>query len=84
MALTFQSAEADARQRLADWSGRAQDWTQLSFDIAQKQEVKKQRDRITEEQHIAESLAPAQQLVRALLIVVPRATPVALVEGSTN
>lgn len=84
MALTFESAETDARQRLAAWSGRARDWTDLSFDIAQKQEVKKQRERITEEQQIAESLAPAQQLVRALLIVVPRSTPVALVEGSTN
>lgn len=84
MQMTFQAAEAAASQRLADWKGRAQGWTQLSFDIPQKQEVKKQRERITEEQHIAESLAPAQRLVRPLLIVVPRETPVANPEGTGN
>lgn len=82
MQLTFQSAEDAASNRLENWRDRAHGWTQLSFDIAQKQEVKKQRERITEEQRIAESLAPSQRLIRPLLIVVPREPAVAEPEGA--
>ncbi|MGW6173686.1 helicase-related protein [Arthrobacter sp. NPDC055138] len=82
MQLTFESAAAAANQRLDDWKNRAKDWTQLSFEHTQRVEIKKQRERITEEQQIAESLAPAQRLVRPLLIVVPRNTPVVDLEGA--
>ena len=82
MQLTFESAAAAANQRLNDWKNRAKDWTQHSFEFTQRAEVKKQRERVTEEQHIAESLAPAQRLVRPLIVVVPRNTPVAVPEGA--
>lgn len=82
MQLTFHAAEQAAHRRLEAWKDRAQGWTQMSFDIIQKEEVKKMRDRVTEEQRIAESLAPAQRLVRPLLVIVPRATPVARAEGA--
>ncbi len=82
MQLTFEAAANSANQRLQAWKDRATGWTQLSFDFAQRAEVKKQRERVSEEQRIAESLAPAQRLVRPLLIVVPRATPVAVPEGA--
>jgi short-subunit dehydrogenase len=82
MQLTFEAAADSANQRLQAWKDRATGWTQLSFDFAQRAEVKKQRERVSEEQRIAESLAPAQRLVRPLLIVVPRATPVAVPEGA--
>lgn len=82
MQLTFEAAADAATQRLQAWKDRATGWTQLSFDFAQRAEVKKQRERVSEEQRIAESLAPAQRLVRPLLIVVPRATPVTVPEGA--
>ncbi|MEV7473775.1 hypothetical protein AB0N33_08690 [Pseudarthrobacter oxydans] len=82
MQMTFESAAAAAEQRLQSWTARATGWTQLSFELTQRAEVKKQRERVTEEQLIAESLAPAQRLVRPLLIVVPRDTPTAVPEGA--
>ncbi len=81
MELTFASAVEAASLRLEAWNQRASGWTQLSFELTQRAEVKKQRDRVTEEQRIAETLAPAQRLVRPLLIVVPRNTPTARPEG---
>jgi hypothetical protein len=82
MQMTFESAATAAEQRLQAWTDRATDWTQLSFELTQRAEVKKQRERVSEEQVIAESLAPAQRLVRPLLIVVPRSTPTAVPEGA--
>lgn len=82
MQMTFESAATAAEQRLKTWTDRATGWTQMSYGLTQRAEIKKQRERVTEEQLIAESLAPAQRLVRPLLIVVPRNTPTAVPEGA--
>lgn len=81
---TFSQAAAEAGTRLDSWMSRAHGWTQESFDLAQRADVRKQRDRVAEEQRIAQSLAPAQRLVRPLLVVVPRDTPAASLEGTNQ
>lgn len=82
--LTFAEAAKQASDRLDAWTSRAHGWTQESFELAQRGEVRKQRERVTEEQRVAQSLAPAQRLVRPLLVVVPRNTPAAPLEGANQ
>ncbi|MFC3434473.1 hypothetical protein ACFOS0_09805, partial [Nocardia seriolae] len=60
---------------LEQWRWRAVRWNsgaeQLELFGAQKKKVDKLSQRIAEEQRLAESLAPTQQLVRPLLVIVP-------------
>jgi hypothetical protein len=68
-------------ERLARWRKRAQRWhadaEQLELFGAQRSKVGKLGQRINDEQRLADLLAPTQQLVRPLLVIVPTATPVA-------
>ena len=75
MKLVLDQQEATATERLAAWRRRADRWysaaEQLDLFGSQKSKVDKLSRRIAEEQRLAESLAPTQQLVRPLLVIVP-------------
>ncbi|WCI09651.1 hypothetical protein PJ267_09130 [Arthrobacter sp. OVS8] len=72
---TFAAAQQAAEERLAGWQNRADHWQESSLEQhlpgMSKSALKKQRERIQEEQRIAASLAPSQRLVRPLLVIVP-------------
>ncbi|BDT91498.1 helicase [Nocardia sputorum] len=75
MRLVLDQQESSATERLAAWRARADRWyaaaDQLELFGSQKSKVDKHSRRIAEEQRLAESLAPTQQLVRPLLVIVP-------------
>lgn len=75
MKLVLDHQERSANERLAQWRRRADRWhsgaEQLELFGTQKKKVDKYARRIAEEQRLAESLAPTQQLVRPLLVIVP-------------
>ncbi|MGW4350751.1 helicase-related protein [Nocardia sp. NPDC004582] len=75
MKVTLDKQQELAEQRLERWRLRADRWyseaQQLELFGGQKKKVDKLSERIAEEQRLAESLAPTQQLVRPLLVIVP-------------
>lgn len=77
MQIVLGEQERTATERLANWRRRADRWhsgaEQLELDLTsgQKKKVDTLSRRIAEEQRLAESLAPTQQLVRPLLLIVP-------------
>ncbi|WP_280217573.1 helicase-related protein [Nocardia neocaledoniensis] len=75
MKLVLDHQERSANERLAQWRRRADRWhsgaEQLELFGSQKKKVDSYARRIAEEQRLAESLAPTQQLVRPLLVIVP-------------
>ncbi|MGF6882334.1 superfamily II DNA or RNA helicase [Nocardia sp. GAS34] len=75
MRLVLDQQEQTAHERLDAWRQRADRWysgaEQLELLHGQKKKVDKLSRRIAEEQRLAESLAPTQQLVRPLLVIVP-------------
>ncbi|MFM1723916.1 helicase-related protein [Rhodococcus sp. PAM 2766] len=76
MRLVLDKQESTANERLDHWRARAERWrvgatSQLELFAAQRSKVEKLSSRVTEEQRLAESLAPTQQLVRPLLLIVP-------------
>jgi len=75
MKLILDQQERTATERLTQWRARADRWyaaaDQLDLFGSQKSKVDKLSRRIAEEQRLAESLAPTQQLVRPLLVIVP-------------
>ncbi|MFE9579951.1 helicase-related protein [Nocardia sp. NPDC006044] len=75
MRLVLDEHQRSAEQRLRQWRQRADRWhssaEQLELFGSQKNKVDKLSRRIAEEQRLAESLAPTQQLVRPLLMIVP-------------
>ncbi|NKX90944.1 helicase-related protein [Nocardia coubleae] len=74
MKLVLDQQERSANERLAQWRQRADRWysgaEQLELFGSQKKKVDTYARRIAEEQRLAESLAPTQQLVRPLLVIV--------------
>ncbi|WP_417372323.1 helicase-related protein [Glutamicibacter protophormiae] len=84
MEATFSAAANQATKQLEEWKQRATQWRQQAENVAKTADVKKQTFRLEEEQRIAESLAPAQHLIRPLLVVVPRDTPRADSSEGTN
>jgi hypothetical protein len=81
MRWVLDAQEAATTERLAQWRKRARRWhddaEQLELFGAQRSRVGKLSQRINEEQRLADLLAPTQQLVRPLLVVVASDTPVA-------
>lgn len=75
MKIILDQQESTATERLRAWRRRADRWyaaaEQLELFGSQKSKVDKLSRRIAEEQRLAESLAPTQQLVRPLLVIVP-------------
>lgn len=81
MRWVLDAQEKATTERLARWRRRAQQWhsdaDHLDLRGAQKSRVGKLGQRISEEQRLADLLAPTQQLVRPLLVIVGADTPVA-------
>lgn len=75
MSMVLAAQEDAANERLTRWRQRADRWhtgaEQLELFPGQKKKVDKLSRRIAVEQRLAESLAPTQQLVRPLLVIVP-------------
>ncbi|GJO06740.1 helicase [Mycobacterium marinum] len=73
--------ETATTERLSQWRARAQRWhdeaDRTELFGAQKGRVTKLGRRINEEQRLADLLAPTQQLVRPLLVIVDANTPAA-------
>jgi superfamily II DNA or RNA helicase len=80
MRWVLDAQDAATTERLTQWRKRAQRWhddaEQLELFGAQRSKVGKLGQRINDEQRLADLLAPTQQLVRPLLIIVPTNTPV--------
>ncbi|WP_137876345.1 helicase-related protein [Rhodococcus sp. Q] len=78
MQLVLDAQESAATARLDRWRNRADRWhagaEQLELVAGQRKKVDTLSRRIAEEQRLAESLAPTQQLVRPLLLIVPNAS----------
>ncbi|MDN6170357.1 MAG: DEAD/DEAH box helicase [Micrococcaceae bacterium] len=74
---TMGAAENDAEDRLEDWLQRADAWSQESDALTQRADVRQRRERVAEERQLAEAMRPAQRVVRPLLAILPRDTPVA-------
>lgn len=81
MRWVLDAQEKATTERLSQWRRRAQRWhdeaDQLELFGVQKSRVGKLGRRIDEEQRLADLLAPTQQLVRPLLVIVDGATPAA-------
>lgn len=81
MRWVLDAQEAATTERLTQWRDRAKLWhadaDRLDLRGAQKSRIGKLGQRITEEQRLADLLAPTQQLVRPLLVIVAADTPVA-------
>jgi len=81
MRWVLDAQEAATTDRLTQWRKRAQRWhddaEQLELFGTQRSKVSKLGQRINDEQRLADLLAPTQQLVRPLLVIVPTDTPVA-------
>ncbi|NKY49722.1 helicase-related protein [Nocardia vermiculata] len=75
MKVVLDAQKTSAQERLDAWRHRADRWhagaEQMDLFSGQKKKVEKLSQRIVEEQRLAESLAPTQQLVRPLLVIVP-------------
>ncbi|WP_460464923.1 DEAD/DEAH box helicase [Arthrobacter pigmenti] len=77
VAQTLKAAEADAESRLDDWLRRAYAWSHESDALIQRAEVRQRRERVAEERQLAQAMRPAQHVIRPLLGILPRDTPVA-------
>ena len=81
MRWVLDAQEAATTERLASWRQRAQRWHADAETVeargAQRSRIGRLGQRIDEEQRLADLLAPTQQLVRPLLVVVAADTPVA-------
>ena len=81
MRWVLDAQEKATTERLAQWRRRAEHWhadaDRLELRGTQKSKVGKLGQRIHEEQRLADLLAPTQQLVRPLLVIVAADTPVA-------
>ena len=79
MRWVLDAQEAATTERLARWRQRAQRWDAdadtLDLRGAQRSRSRPPRQRIDEEQRLADLMAPTQQLVRPLLVVVAADTP---------
>ncbi|GJF12541.1 helicase [Mycolicibacterium cyprinidarum] len=85
MRWVLDAQEQATTERLAQWRARAKRWHAdagtLELRGAQRSRIGRLGQRINEEQRLADLLAPTQQLVRPLLVIVPTNTPVAPVAG---
>jgi hypothetical protein len=67
----FEAASRDAQQRVDAWRRKLDAWDGQSTVLIRRSEAAASRERIAEERKLTESMAPARQLVRPLLVVVP-------------
>ena len=72
MAAVFAAAQDAITNRVTEWSRRVTDWTVEADALVQRSDLRQRRVSIREEQSIAARMVPERQLIRPLLIVVPR------------
>jgi superfamily II DNA or RNA helicase len=77
MAAVFAAAQDAITDRVNEWSRRVTDWTVEADALVQRSELRQRRVSVEEEQSIAVRMVPERQLIRPLLILVPRDHPVA-------
>jgi hypothetical protein len=81
MTALFAAAEDAVGHRVDEWSQRTAEWTREADVLVQRSELQRRRVSVKDEQAIVERMSPDRQLVRPLLIVVPRDYPAAGSEG---
>ena len=81
MAATFAAAQDNITNQVAEWSQRVTDWTVEADALVQRSELRQRRVSVEVEQSIAARMVPERQLIRPVLIVVPRDHPV---DGTAN
>jgi superfamily II DNA or RNA helicase len=67
----FKAAVDDVKRRVEQWSTRLKDWEDEAGALIQRSEVKRRRASVEQERAMVQAMAPDQQLVRPLLVVVP-------------
>jgi len=67
----FTAAEADVNGRVAAWSHRLDEWSELADALVQREELRQRRLSVEAERELVASMIPDRQLVRPLLVVVP-------------
>jgi superfamily II DNA or RNA helicase len=81
MRWVLDAQEKATTERLAHWRARAERWhadaDTLELRGAQRSRIGRLGQRVNDQQRLADLLAPTQQLVRPLLVIVPIDTPVA-------
>jgi superfamily II DNA or RNA helicase len=72
----FEAATEAAARRVDEWSRRLSNWEVEADALIQRSELKLRRVSVTQERQLVEQMAPAQRLVRPLVVVVPLDHPV--------
>jgi superfamily II DNA or RNA helicase len=77
MSAVFAAAQDAITSRVQEWSRRVTDWTEDADALIQRHDLQRRRVSVVEEEAIAKRMVPERQLVRPLLVVVPKDHPVA-------
>lgn len=67
-----ESSREAIEQRIESWSTRIEEWERKADSLTQLEGLKSRRMTVEQERVMAESMKPHQQLVRPLLVVVPK------------
>lgn len=70
--MVVSAAREATKQRVAAWSERVSAWEDKADALIQRKDLQLRRVTIEAERALADSMAPSRQLVRPLLVVVPR------------
>lgn len=68
----FAAAEADAADRVEQWTRRLDQWEREADVLLQRSELKQRRVTVEQERELVQAMSPDRQLVRPLLVVVPQ------------
>jgi hypothetical protein len=71
MAVLFLAAETDVAGRVKSWSERLRLWEEEADALVQREELRRRRVSVRNEQELVDAMRPSQQLVRPLLVSVP-------------
>ena len=70
-ALLTAASGAEIQARVDRWSHRLDRWEDDASALIQRGDLKQRRVTVEQERALTEEMKPSQQLVRALLVVVP-------------
>ena len=79
----FEAASEAAAQRVEAWSHRLSSWEDEADALIQRADLKVRRVTVEQERALVEQMAPAQRLVRPLVVVVPIDHPVETTGGES-
>jgi hypothetical protein len=77
----FSAATQATRARISQWSARIESWQQRADDLGGRLFLKERRIGVQREQQLTDEMAPDRQLVRPLLLVLPKDHPSDFSEG---